>query len=136
MAEFEIEHHIETVNGVTWHWAEAGEGDPVVLLHGIPESWQCWLHQIPTLATQFRVLAFDLKGYGLSDKADGDYSASNVASELLQCLDAIGIDRFRLAGHDWGVSARHVVACRCTATMRAIPCIISGIRKTQRQRRA
>jgi pimeloyl-ACP methyl ester carboxylesterase len=103
MAEIEIEHHIETINGVKWHWAEAGEGDPVVLLHGIPESWQCWQHQIPTLASQFRVLAFDLKGYGLSDKTDGDYSAANVASELLECLDAIGVERFRLAGHDWGV---------------------------------
>ncbi|MCH9670707.1 MAG: alpha/beta hydrolase [Gammaproteobacteria bacterium] len=96
-------HHFETVNGVRWHWAEMGEGDPVVLLHGIPESWQCWKHQMPTLATQFRVLAFDLKGYGQSDKADGDYSGNGVASELLACLDAIGIDRFRLAGHDWGV---------------------------------
>jgi pimeloyl-ACP methyl ester carboxylesterase len=98
-----IEHHVKTVNGTTWHWAEMGEGDPIVLLHGIPESWRCWEHQMPTLATQFRVLAFDLKGYGLSDKADGNYSGNAVARELLECLDAIGIDSFRLAGHDWGV---------------------------------
>ena len=44
-----------TVNGIKWHWAEAGDGDPVVLLHGIPESWKCWKHQIPKLATQFFV---------------------------------------------------------------------------------
>ena len=50
-------HHFETAGGVRWHWAEMGDGDPVVLLHGIPESWMCWKHQMPALATQFRVLA-------------------------------------------------------------------------------
>ena len=58
----DFRHHTKTVEGVHWHWVECGEGDPVVLLHGIPESWQCWRHQMPKLATQFRVLAFDLKG--------------------------------------------------------------------------
>ena len=98
-----IEHRFATVNGIQWHWAEAGEGDVVVLLHGIPESWRCWEPQIPTLATQFRVLAFDLRGYGQSDKSDGNYSGNAVAAELLACLDSLGIDKFRLAGHDWGV---------------------------------
>jgi pimeloyl-ACP methyl ester carboxylesterase len=95
-------HHTKEVEGVKWHWVEAGDGEPVVLLHGIPESWQCWKHQIPTLATQFRVLAFDLKGYGQSDKKEGDYTGTNVARELIAVLDSLGIDRFRLAGHDWG----------------------------------
>ena len=96
-------HRFETVDDIRWHWAEMGDGDPVVLLHGIPESWLCWKHQMPTLATQFRVLTFDLKGYGRSEKADGDYTGNGVARELLACLDKIGIERFRLAGHDWGV---------------------------------
>ena len=93
-----------TVNGIKWHWAEAGDGDPVVLLHGIPESWKCWKHQIPKLATQFKVYAIDLKGYGLSDKREGDYSMNNVASEILDLLDYLEISSFRLAGHDWGVA--------------------------------
>lgn len=101
--ELQPVHHHETVDGVQWHWAEMGDGDPVVLLHGIPESWQCWKHQMPTLATQFRVLAFDLKGYGQSDKSEGDYTSRQVASELLKCLDAAGVNEYRLAGHDWGV---------------------------------
>ena len=54
-----------TVNGIKWHWAEAGDGDPVVLLHGIPESWRCWKHQIPKLATQFKVYAINPQGTGL-----------------------------------------------------------------------
>jgi pimeloyl-ACP methyl ester carboxylesterase len=100
----DILERTETVNGQLWHWAEAGAGDPVVLLHGIPESWECWKHQIPTLATQFKVYAFDLKGYGGSEKRDGDYTMHGVAAELIRALDHIGIERFRLAGHDWGVA--------------------------------
>lgn len=96
-------HCSKEVNGVLWHWVEMGTGDPVVLLHGIPESWYCWHHQMPTLATQFRVISVDLKGYGQSDKRDGDYSGPNVARELIALLDAIGVKTFRLAGHDWGV---------------------------------
>jgi pimeloyl-ACP methyl ester carboxylesterase len=98
----ELVHHTRTVGGVTWHWVEAGEGDPVVLLHGLPESWQCWRPQLPVLATQFRALAIDLKGYGRSDKGEGDYTPRNVARELVALLDDLGIGRFRLAGHDWG----------------------------------
>ncbi|MBI4506704.1 MAG: alpha/beta hydrolase [Chloroflexi bacterium] len=97
-----LRHQLREVDGVLWHWVEAGSGDPVVLLHGIPESWYCWHGEIPALAQQFRVLAIDLKGYGQSDKRDGDYSATNIARELLRLLDELGIARFRLGGHDWG----------------------------------
>ena len=100
----EITTKSSIVNGIKWHWAEAGDGDPVILLHGIPESWKCWKHQIPKLATQFKVYAIDLKGYGLSDKKEGDYSMNNVASEILDLLDHLKISSFRLAGHDWGVA--------------------------------
>lgn len=97
-----ITHHTREVNGLRWHWVEMGSGDPVILLHGIPESWYCWHHQIPYLARQFRVIALDLKGYGLSDKGDGDYTTPACAREILSLLDSLGIERFRLAGHDWG----------------------------------
>ena len=43
-----FKHNFKTVSGVNWHWVEVGDGDPVVLLHGIPESWKCWKHQMPT----------------------------------------------------------------------------------------
>jgi len=91
------------VNGLTWHWVEQGEGPAVVLLHGIPESWRCWEKQMPVLSEQFRVIALDLKGYGQSDKADGDYSGTNVAREVVDLIDSLGIETFHLAGHDWGV---------------------------------
>lgn len=98
----DFRHRTDTVEGLHWHWVEMGEGEPVVLLHGIPESWECWKAQIPMLADQFRVIALDLKGYGQSDKADGDYSGLSLAREILALLDAIDVGSFRLAGHDWG----------------------------------
>jgi pimeloyl-ACP methyl ester carboxylesterase len=121
-----VTHHERIVNGSKWHWAEMGEGDPVVLLHGIPESWECWIHQMPKLATQFRVLAFDLKGYGLSDKDEGEYSGNAVAAELLACLDDIGIDNFRLAGHDWGVLVGdHIINHAPERVERYVRCCLS-----------
>ena len=80
-----------------------GSGDPVVLLHGIPESWQCWQHQMRVLSRQFRALSLDLLGYGQSDKQEGEYTGDNIARQVLKLLNDLGIDRFRLAGHDWGV---------------------------------
>jgi pimeloyl-ACP methyl ester carboxylesterase len=79
-----------------------GQGQPVVLLHGIPESWYCWRYQFEPFAEYFRVIAPDLKGYGQSDKSDGDYSVDNCGREFLVLFDDIGLDRFYLAGHDWG----------------------------------
>src|SRR6266478_334308 len=65
-------HHQATVNGVRLHFVEAGTGPLVVLLHGFPEFWYSWRHQIPALASAgFRVLAPDLRGYNESDKPRG-----------------------------------------------------------------
>jgi pimeloyl-ACP methyl ester carboxylesterase len=87
---------------LTWHYVEAGEGQPIVFLHGLPESWYSWHYQMEGLAADYRVIAVDLKGYGQSDKSDGDYGASNAAEEILALLDAVGIDQFNLVTHDWG----------------------------------
>lgn len=105
MDESQFKHHTTDVDGQRWHWVETGKADgpAVVLLHGIPESWRCWRQQMPALSGQFRVIAPDLKGYGQSEKAEGDYSGSNVARETLLFLDQIGVTSFHLAGHDWGV---------------------------------
>jgi pimeloyl-ACP methyl ester carboxylesterase len=94
-----------------WHYVEAGEGEPVVLLHGFPESWHAWNHQIPDLARTHRVIAVDLKGYGQSDKRRGDYTHEGVSEQLLALLDTIGLDRFNLVTHDRGtVQADYLAA--------------------------
>jgi pimeloyl-ACP methyl ester carboxylesterase len=85
-----------------WHYVEAGKGEPVVFIHGLPESWYSWHSQIESLQSDYRVIAIDLKGYGQSDKSDGDYHPRNVAAEIIALLDRAGVQQFNLVTHDWG----------------------------------
>src|ERR1700722_12816988 len=65
----EIRHHTVHANGIRQHYLDAGQGPPVVLLHGFPETNYAWRHQIPALATRYRVIAPDLRGYGENGQA-------------------------------------------------------------------
>jgi len=94
-------------NGVTLHAVAAGplDGPLVILLHGFPEFWYGWRHQIaPLAAAGLRVLVPDQRGYGLSDKRAGiaAYTLDTLADDVLGLADALGRERFALAGHDWG----------------------------------
>ncbi len=92
--------------GVTWHFVTAGEptAQPVLMLHGLPESWWAFHHQIADLAKDHYVIALDCKGYGQSDKRlDLDYTAPGMARETGLLLDQLGIDRFHIVAHDRGV---------------------------------
>ncbi len=100
--ELKVEHKFVEAGGVKWHYVEAGEGEPVVFLHGLPESWFSWHYQIDEVSKKYHVIAVDLKGYGQSDKRDGDYTARGVANELIALFAAVGLERFSLVTHDWG----------------------------------
>src|SRR5579883_3084125 len=94
-------------NGVTLHVAEAGPADGrlVVLLHGFPEFWYGWRHQIDALADAgYRVLIPDQRGYNLSDKPKGRaaYDIDLLAADVLGLVDGLGQRQFLLVGHDWG----------------------------------
>ncbi len=98
-------HHVEAVNGIELHWVEAGQGPLVLLLHGFPEFWYAWRHQIPALAAAgFRVVAPDLRGYNLSAKPEGvaSYRAGVVMSDVVALIGHLGAERAHVAGHDWG----------------------------------
>ena len=101
-----------SAGGMQWHVVEHGDpsAPPLLLLHGLPETWECWRHQIPALAEHFRVLAIDNKGYGRTDRPDDDYSGPFVARQIHALLDELGVDRIRLAGHDWGACIADFVA--------------------------
>ena len=101
-AELEVEHRFVEAAGIKWHYVEAGAGEPVVFLHGLPESWFSWHYQIEDVSEEYRVIAVDLKGYGQSDKRDGDYTSQGVANELIALFDIIGLEKFSLVTHDWG----------------------------------
>ncbi|PJE14077.1 alpha/beta fold hydrolase [Mycobacterium sp.] len=89
---------------VRFHYVEAGtaSGEPVVFLHGLPDSWYQWHHQMAAFAGDYRCVAFDLKGYGQSSTAEGDYRHEAAAEQLVAALDRIGVDRFNLVTHDRG----------------------------------
>lgn len=101
----EIRHHTIETNGIRMHVAEAGEGFPVVMCHGFPELWYSWRHQITFLAEHgFRAIAPDMRGYGGTDApADAsEYRTSVICADIAGLLDALGLEKAVIAGHDWG----------------------------------
>jgi epoxide hydrolase 4 len=99
--------------GVRLHYVEAGEGPLVVLLHGFPEFWWSWRHQIPVLAAAgFRVVAVDMRGYGQSDAPPSwrDYRIELLAADVAGLITALGEERAFVAGHDWGAAVAWMVA--------------------------
>jgi pimeloyl-ACP methyl ester carboxylesterase len=102
-------HREGNVNGVRLHWVEQGEGPLVVLLHGFPEFWYAWRHQLPALAAAgFRAVAPDLRGYNLSDKPRGvrAYRVEALLGDLEGFIALLageqGETRAHVVGHDWG----------------------------------
>jgi pimeloyl-ACP methyl ester carboxylesterase len=91
--------------GVTLSVGDAGSGTPVVLLHGWPDTSAVWRHQVPALvAAGYRVITPDLRGFGASSKPldVSAYAAPCMVGDVIGVLDALGIDRAHLVGHDWG----------------------------------
>lgn len=102
---------------------EEGEGEPVVLLHGFPETNHSWRHQIPALAAAgYHVLAPDLRGFGESDRppAVDDYAAPKLAGDVLGLLDAVGETSAHLVGHDWGGALAWGIAGREPSRVRSL----------------
>jgi pimeloyl-ACP methyl ester carboxylesterase len=99
-----VEHRFVDAGSLTMHVAEAGspDADPLVMLHGWPQHWYEWRHQIPPLARHYRVIAPDLRGFGWSDAPPDGYDKENMATDVLNLLDALGLEQVRLVGHDWG----------------------------------
>src|SRR5688500_9512068 len=99
-----LRHETLRANGLSFHVATAGErGRPLVLcLHGFPESWYSWRHQLGALADRFFVAAPDLRGYGTTDKPARvrDYDLDPLARDAAELVAALGYDRAAgLAGH-------------------------------------
>jgi len=89
-------------NGVRLHVRLAGEGYPLILLHGWPQTSYCWRRLVPLLAPHFRVIAPDLRGFGDSDKPDGTYDKRTVATDILDMAKVLGYADALVAGHDIG----------------------------------
>lgn len=88
--------------GLRMHVVEAGEGEPVLLLHGFPQSSREWAPVIATIATDCHAIAPDLRGAGQTDAPAGGYDSATMVSDVIALLDALGLDRIALVAHDWG----------------------------------
>ena len=99
-----IEHRLIETNGIRLHCAVDGDGPLVVFLHGFPESWYSWRHQLAALAPHFRVVAPDLRGYGESDKPGGvaAYDSKELVADVAGLVAAFGARDATIVAHDWG----------------------------------
>lgn len=101
----EITHRIIETNGIKMHIAEQGSGPVVLLIHGFPELWYSWRHQIPVLAEAgYHAVAPDMRGYGGTDAPLGaqNYTVFHIVGDLIGLLDGLGVEKAFIVGHDWG----------------------------------
>jgi pimeloyl-ACP methyl ester carboxylesterase len=107
-----VEHRHVDVGGLRLHVAEAGDGEPLVMLHGWPQHWFMWRKLIPTLAERYRVICPDMRGFGWSDAPPGRYEKKTLARDVLRLIEVLGLERVRLVGHDWGGFAGFLACLR------------------------
>jgi pimeloyl-ACP methyl ester carboxylesterase len=95
-------HHTASVNGIQMHYVIGGQGDPVVLLHGWPQTWYEWRHVMPALTKNYTVIAPDLRGLGDSSKPVTGYDGNTTAEDIYQLVSQLGFNKIYLVGHDIG----------------------------------
>ena len=110
-----IRHDYAQVGGVRLHYADYGSGENlVILLHGFPECWYSWRHQMTALGERYRVVAPDLRGYNLSDKPERveDYRINSLVDDVLGLIHHFDHEKAAIIGHDWGAGIAWAVALR------------------------
>jgi pimeloyl-ACP methyl ester carboxylesterase len=96
-------HRFVAANGARFHVAEAGTGPLVLFLHGFPQFWWAWRHQLPAVAAAgYHAVAMDLRGYGASDKPPRGYDTGTLAADVAGVVRALGERRAVVVGQDWG----------------------------------
>ena len=102
-SELDVKHNYADLGDVRIHYVTSGDGPPVVLLHGWPQTWWEWRHIIPELSSRYTVIAPDLRGLGDSSKPVGGYDKQTVANDIWRLVNEyLGYESFYLVGHDWG----------------------------------
>ena len=95
---------------VRLHAITGGDGPPLVLIHGWPQTWYAWRLLMPDLARDFEVIAVDQRGIGLSDKPESGYDAGTLAADVVAVMDALGHERFAVYGTDTGMPIAYALA--------------------------
>jgi len=99
-----VEHGYADSGGVKIHYASLGQGPLIVMIHGFPDFWYSWRHQMAVLSKSYQVVAIDQRGYNLSDKPKGkeNYDLSLLVEDVRAVIKHLGRDRAVVVGHDWG----------------------------------
>jgi hypothetical protein len=113
-------HHMASVNGIQIHYVIGGQGDPIVLLHGWPQTWYEWRHVMPALAKNYTVIAPDLRGLGDSSKPLTGYDGKTTAEDIHQLISQLGFKDILLVGHDFGVQVAYSYAAAHSAEVRRL----------------
>jgi pimeloyl-ACP methyl ester carboxylesterase len=100
----ELRHEFAEVHGERLHYVRAGEGEPIVFLHGFPQFWYAWRHQLEDLSADHLVVAADMRGYNLSSKPKRRqrYAVSLLVEDVRALVEHLGFEQFVPVGHDWG----------------------------------
>ncbi|MGW5277714.1 alpha/beta fold hydrolase [Streptomyces sp. NPDC004044] len=96
--------------GLRQHAVIGGDGPPLLLIHGWPQNWYAWRMLMPELARKYTVIAVDQRGIGLTDKPKDGYDTRTLANDLIALMDALGHQRFAVAGHDTGMLVGYALA--------------------------
>ncbi|MET0989647.1 MAG: alpha/beta hydrolase, partial [Glaciihabitans sp.] len=107
-----VSHRSVDIPGVRLHLAEAGNGEPLLLLHGFPQHWWEWRDVIRPLAGNYHVICPDLRGAGWSDAPRDGYTRDQLLADLIALLDALGLPRVRIVAHDWSAIIAFELALR------------------------
>jgi len=110
MDNMTFSHHTASVNGIQLHYVIGGHGDPVVLLHGWPETWYAWHKVMPALAKNYSAISPDLRGLGDSSKQTSGYDGKTVAEDIHQLVTKLGYKTIFLVGHDIGTQVAYSYA--------------------------
>src|SRR5215217_6150097 len=97
-------------NGIRQHAVIGGDGPPLLLIHGWPQTWYAWRLLMPTLARDFTVIAVDQRGTGLTDKPQDGYDSATMANDLIALMDALGHQQFAVVGQDTGYLIGYALA--------------------------
>ena len=97
-----VDHEFVSAGGLRTHVALAGDGPPVLMLHGWPQHWYLWRDVIPLVAPHARTIAPDLRGFGWTEVPERGYEQLQLMRDALALLDELGIEKVTVAGHDWG----------------------------------
>jgi pimeloyl-ACP methyl ester carboxylesterase len=122
-----VSHHTAELNGIRVHYVTAGTGEPVVLVHGFPQTWYAWRKITPALAARYTVIAPDLRGCGDTDRPDVTFDKRTAAEDIHQLVQHLGVGPVNLVGHDVGTMVSYAYAATYRNEVRRLALMESAL---------